>query len=270
METVLEPKYRERAIALYKTADKPPSIFTRITQIATTQVKLGLAFIISIAVTGLSTITTPFVTLAIPFVFLILLYNELITRPGFNAQLRSYYDSISRLVFCDDSANSAEYHLKMKDGRITTILGRTEDSAQQLSKQVKYLEDSSTHAKLNVETETIELEKVATAMEEMVATIDEVSRNSSHASEQVHMAVEQTNLSSAKMTDTQTMVANLAEEVNSSANSAEALSMQLESVTSLMNEIKGIAEQTNLLALNAAYRSRSCRRTRTRFCRGGR
>ncbi len=248
----LEPEYRARAIELYKSADKQAGLTTRIKQLATSRSKLGFAVILSLGITIISAFTLPLISLVVPFVFIALLYNELITRTGYDIKLRDYYDSVSRLIYCNDPSNTAEFHLQMKDGRITTILGRTADSARSLSQQVKLLEDSSAHAKQNVETETIELEKVATAMEEMVATIDEVSRNSSHASEQVHMAVEQTNLSSAKMTDTQAMVANLAEEVNSSANSAEALSMQLESVTSLMNEIKGIAEQTNLLALNAA------------------
>lgn len=248
----LEPEHRSRAVELYKIADQPPGLMSHIRRLSTSRFKLGLAVVMSLAITVLSSLTNPFITLIIPFIFIVLLYNELITRTNYDIKLRNYYDSISRLVYCNDRNNAAEYHLQMKDGRITTILGRTADSARELSLQVHALEDSSAHAKQNVETETIELEKVATAMEQMVATIDEVSRNSSNASEQVHMAVEQTKLSFTKITETQAMVACLAQEVDSSANSAEALSTQVESITGLMNEIKGIAEQTNLLALNAA------------------
>lgn len=248
----LEPDYKARAIALYKNADKPQTMMAKLRHNITAKLKLVVAVLLSFLITALSTTTSPLITLAIPAVFFVLLFNELITRPRYDNELKDYYDSVSRFVFCSDTSNVSEFHLKMKDGRISGILGRTTDSARVLGHQVKSLEEFSSHCKRNVKTETIELEKIATAMEQMCATVDEVSRNSAHASEQVHKAANQAKHSSSKMTDTQAMVVNLAEEVDSSANSAEALSVELESVTSLMNEIKGIAEQTNLLALNAA------------------
>jgi PAS domain S-box-containing protein len=148
----LEPEYRARAIELYKSADKQAGLTTRIKQLATSRSKLGFAVILSLGITIISAFTLPLISLVVPFVFIALLYNELITRTGYDIKLRDYYDSVSRLIYCNDPSNTAEFHLQMKDGRITTILGRTADSARSLSQQVKLLEDSSAHAKQNVET----------------------------------------------------------------------------------------------------------------------
>jgi PAS domain S-box-containing protein len=248
----LDPEFRARAEEVYNIANKSPSLITQVKRFATTKIRLTTACVLSLVITSLIYFTSPLISLAIPATFVVLMYNELITRIRYDKQLRNYYDSISRQVYCSDPNNAAEYHLRMKDGRIITILGRTTGSAEELSQQVEKLENSSDRAKQNAEKTTRGLENVATAMEEMVNTVNEVSRNSSDAAELVHQAIEQTSQTSGKMTETETMVKNLVSEVNKSANSTELLSTQLEAVTALMNEIKGIAEQTNLLALNAA------------------
>jgi aerotaxis receptor len=246
----LAPEIRSRAEKLYAVADSGKKLTLSISLNA--KQRISLLFCFSLACVAGGIFVSPFIPIAIPLATLLAMYHEVFIRQRFYDDLKSSYDSISRLVFCNDASNHAEYHLRMQQGRISTILGRTSDSSGVLLKQVKSLETASKHAHENVALETIELEKVATAMEEMVLTIAEVARNSALTSEQVHKATLICESTSTQMLSTQDKVSALANEVNESATSTQELSNQLQSIVKLMSEIQGIAQQTNLLALNAA------------------
>lgn len=252
---VLAPQIKKRAERLYRSADTSPSLITYLKSQLTPNIRLAITCCLSILIVFLSFSTSAWFSLVIPLLFILIMYRELIGSIQFNTQLKQRYDSMSRLVFCDHSDNIADYHLHMKDGKIRTILGRTADSGKMLTNQVALLEKSANHARHNVEIETNELHQVATAMDEMVATINEVARNSANSSEEVHEASHQAEISATKMMATQTTVEQLANEVARSVRSTESLSAELESITALMDEIQGIAAQTNLLALNAAIES---------------
>ncbi len=97
-----------------------------------------------------------------------------------------------------------------------------------------------------------ETEQVATAMNEMTATVQEVAR---HASEAVALAqsANEESVSGKSIVSETTMVINkLADEIERSANVINELESDSENIGSVLDVIKGIAEQTNLLALNAA------------------
>jgi len=250
---VLAPEIRSRAEKLYAVADKGKRLTAKIK--LTTKQRILLLFAISMGAVTASVYLSPLYSFIIPFATIAVLYHELFVRQKFYEDLRQTYDSISRLVFCNDQSNYAEYHIKMQQGRVQTILGRTLDSSNMLLDQVHSLEDASDHAHHNVEKETIELEKVATSMEEMVATINEVARNSAATLDQVHNANTTCQQATNYMDKTKNDVSDLASEVEASFQSTEALSAKLEDISGLMAEIQGIAEQTNLLALNAAIES---------------
>ena len=249
----LDPEIRSRAEKLYAVADKGKRLTAKIR--FTTKQRILLLFLITLGAVTAGLYISPLATLIIPFATVGVLYHEIFVRQKFYDDLKHTYDSISRLVFCNDQSNYAEYHLKMQQGRVQTILGRTLDSSNILLDQVHSLEHASEHAHNCVEQETIELEKVSTAMEEMVATINEVARNSSNTLEQVHSANSTCQEATDLINETQVQVSNLANEVESSFQSTADLSNKLENITVLMAEIQGIAEQTNLLALNAAIES---------------
>lgn len=250
---VLAPEIRRRAEKLYAVADKGKRLTAKIR--FTTKQRILLLLLLTIGSVSAGIYLSPFYTLLIPFATFAVMYHELFVRQKFYDDLKYTYDSISRLVFCNDKSNYAEYHIKMQQGRVQTILGRTMDSSNVLLNSVHSLEDASAHAHENVEKESLELEKVVSAMEEMVTTINEVARNSSATLEQVHQANETCSHATSYMDKTQQEVTNLAKEVESSFVSTEDLSAKITSISSLMAEIQSIAEQTNLLALNAAIES---------------
>ncbi|GAA6172928.1 methyl-accepting chemotaxis protein [Colwellia sp. KU-HH00111] len=97
-----------------------------------------------------------------------------------------------------------------------------------------------------------ETAQVATAIEEMSATVQEVSRNASDAMTAAHKV-------NRKAIESQTVVGNslgtindLIDEVNQISSLIAGLHTTSTTISNVVDVIKGVAEQTNLLALNAA------------------
>lgn len=104
----------------------------------------------------------------------------------------------------------------------------------------------------NVSKQQRETEQVATAMNEMTATVMEVSNNAEQAAESTGQADTQAQEGRQVVNDTVESINLLAKEVDSAANVIHELEQNSDSIGSVLEVIRGIAEQTNLLALNAA------------------
>jgi len=98
----------------------------------------------------------------------------------------------------------------------------------------------------------IQTEQVATAMNEMASTVQEVARHASSAAEAVKVADSEAKSGRGSVSDTTSAIKSLAQEVDNAASVIQNLKSESESIGAVLDVIKGIAEQTNLLALNAA------------------
>ena len=94
--------------------------------------------------------------------------------------------------------------------------------------------------------------QTAAAMEQMNATILEVSRNAGKAAEQVGEASARAGEGEALVAKVVDAVTGVARQAKDLAVAMEDLGRQTKSVDAIMNVIGDIADQTNLLALNAA------------------
>lgn len=97
-----------------------------------------------------------------------------------------------------------------------------------------------------------ETEQVATAMNEMSATVSEVARNAANAASAAQEADTQAKDGSHVVSITVDTIHNLATEVERTAGVIENLKEDSISIGTVLDVIRDIAEQTNLLALNAA------------------
>ncbi len=97
-----------------------------------------------------------------------------------------------------------------------------------------------------------ETEQVATAMNEMSATVNEVANNAASAASAARDADEQANNGSKVVTSTVDTIHMLASEVERTADVIQSLKEDSVSIGAVLDVIRDIAEQTNLLALNAA------------------
>ncbi|MBE4591077.1 chemotaxis protein [Vibrio navarrensis] len=246
----LDPKVRARAEMAYQALRQSKPVKSRL--VMSNQFKLVLVALCSVAITAGSILHSAYLSLLFPVLFFTLFYNELVVYPNFNQQLQRQYDSVSRWIFCTNPSNQAEFHLLMDEGRNQTILGRVLDASRDLLTRVKTLEQISGRTSNSIRIQNEDLESIATAVEEMVATISEVARNSALSSEQVHLAAQLCQRSNEKVIAAENQVSMLAKEVNASAQNTELMASKISAIDNVMSEIQGVAEQTNLLALNAA------------------
>ncbi|MEH6472895.1 MAG: methyl-accepting chemotaxis protein [Halopseudomonas sp.] len=123
-------------------------------------------------------------------------------------------------------------------GIISTLIA----AAEKASEAGHYLADSSSKARETVSEQQLQTDQVATAMNQMTATVQEVAQAADQQAKSGHAVVNGTIES----------INTLASEVERASGVIEALAQDSNSIGGILDVIRGIAEQTNLLALNAA------------------
>lgn len=97
-----------------------------------------------------------------------------------------------------------------------------------------------------------ETDMLATAINEMSATVREVAHNTANAATAAAEAQQKANQGKAVVTQTIATINTLSTEISETAQAINHLGQESEKVGAVLDVIRGIAEQTNLLALNAA------------------
>ena len=95
-------------------------------------------------------------------------------------------------------------------------------------------------------------ESVATAMNEMSATVAEVARLTNDAADAARQAQEATDRGTDVVSTTREEIQRLVSELEEAAGVVHRLEEESQNIGNVLDVIKSIAEQTNLLALNAA------------------
>jgi methyl-accepting chemotaxis protein len=120
---------------------------------------------------------------------------------------------------------------------------------QKLSKEVYEVAQETANAVGLQRQETI---SVATAINEMSATIQDVAKTTNYAADAANQADAQVNQSKLVVTTATTAISQLAEEIDNATVMMKHLEDDSKKIGTLLDVVKSIAEQTNLLALNAA------------------
>jgi methyl-accepting chemotaxis protein len=97
-----------------------------------------------------------------------------------------------------------------------------------------------------------ETAQVATAMNQMAAAVQEISRNATQAADAAHDANGEATQGRQVMQQTSAAIGKLAGEVEAAGGVIQQLAKQSDDISVVLDVIRSIAEQTNLLALNAA------------------
>lgn len=136
--------------------------------------------------------------------------------------------------------------------RVQSIMIEVRDSTLQLAaaaEQVANITSQSEHA---IQKQRAETEQVATAMNEMTATVQNVAQNALLASSAAANADEEARRGNLIVVDTKQAITHLAEQVQVAVTSMDQVNDSSDRISGILEVIDGIAEQTNLLALNAA------------------
>jgi methyl-accepting chemotaxis protein len=121
-----------------------------------------------------------------------------------------------------------------------------------LSSSSEELNNITQNTSEGIRRQQLETESVATAMNEMTATVMEVSRAASDAATSSNIVDEESQNGAKLVRDTARLIGNLAKQVIDTAIEMDQLRVEAENINTVVQVIGSIAEQTNLLALNAA------------------
>ncbi len=180
---------------------------------------------------------------------------------------RRFFQPFEQLVQQFKKIEGGEQSLNVKGNQIVeqvcksynSVLKRHTTSANALTKVINDLSFTASHlsdvtesTNENIHKQQLETDMVATAMNEMSTTVEEVARNASEAATAAEQANESANAGESVAQISKTSIDALVVDINNASEVISQLEKQSSEITVVLEVIKGIAEQTNLLALNAA------------------
>jgi methyl-accepting chemotaxis protein len=136
--------------------------------------------------------------------------------------------------------------------RLSSDVNGVINSSQQVTKQVSELEQVATDTNDRMQDQRDQLGQMATAMEEMVATVQAVAKSATEAAGAADYANKEAESGHQVVDETINRINGLAEQMDNTTVTIQQLGQDTDNIGAVLDVIRGIAEQTNLLALNAA------------------
>lgn len=136
--------------------------------------------------------------------------------------------------------------------KIHDLIERVGHTVSQVELQAGQVQAVSAQSNQAVSGQRSQIEQVATAMNQMSSTAQEVARSAAAAVSSANSVNDETVNGRGLVQSQQSSIARLASEIDESVRVINQLATDSQSISSVLEVIKSIAEQTNLLALNAA------------------
>jgi methyl-accepting chemotaxis protein len=136
--------------------------------------------------------------------------------------------------------------------KIQDIVKRTANATGQVLDSVAQTTEKTNIITNKIISQESETSQVATAMQQMTATVSEVARNAGQAEEAAMAANAAATSGHETVARTAASIQELAQEVKAASDVMSKVEKDTDDIGTVLDVIKGIAEQTNLLALNAA------------------
>jgi len=179
--------------------------------------------------------------------------EELFNLPRYILKLKESIDSPSRYVFSGRGLVAiADYQQQMSIARLRTVLGRSSDYGSNLVDTSNILTEDVNESLKGLVEQSDHLQQLTVAMNDFNGSIGEISHSIVNSNEHINEVSQVCEGAIEIINTAEKTVSSLAQEVESSADSAALLITDADKISSIMQEISGIADQTNLLALNAA------------------
>lgn len=155
-------------------------------------------------------------------------------------------------VSSDDELGEASTAFNGMLAKFRSSLKRVADTTSSLASTAEQTSVVTGRTNQAIQGQLMETTQVATAMNEMSATVQEVAKNTGNtaaSASDMHKASVEGQKSMDSMIE---QISQLAKQVNHGEGVIQALDHKSEEINTVLDVIKGVAEQTNLLALNAA------------------
>ena len=158
----------------------------------------------------------------------------------------------SAVVTRRDELGELQQGIQRMGSTLRDLIGGIRDGVTQIASAAEELSAVTEQTSAGVNSQKVETDQVATAMNEMSATVQEVARNAEQASQAASAADSEARAGDKVVGEAIAQIERLATEVVRSADAMTQLEQESDKIGKVMDVIKAVAEQTNLLALNAA------------------
>ncbi|CAK2143661.1 methyl-accepting chemotaxis protein [Vibrio crassostreae] len=135
---------------------------------------------------------------------------------------------------------------------LSELVNNVNHSAATLSETSASFETEMKRSETQITSQNASLDSVATAMDQMTASANEVSNISARSTEQTEQDAQQINDSHAKVQQAISEITTLSSLIEQTSSSVTSLNVNTSQINEVITTINAISEQTNLLALNAA------------------
>ena len=198
--------------------------------------------------------------LSIPVLVLLYLFTKhFVTRPlqqmtqGLEGIARGRGDLSQRLLVKgqDEIGRACSAFNAMMDN-FHELIARVLKSTHQLARAARDLAQATDQTTSRIASQRQEIDQLASAMQEMSATAQEVARGAQHGAD-VTQTVQMAAATGKQIVgDTMAHIDELAAEIQQAAEVIDALGQDSQAIGKILDVIREVADQTNLLALNAA------------------
>lgn len=135
---------------------------------------------------------------------------------------------------------------------LSHIVSGLQQGIEQLAGNAQALSAVTEQTNREVGSQREETEQVATAMQQMTATVHDVARNAEEAAQAAQAADDKVDSGQQVVRQSMQRIEQLAAAAETASASIDSLSAEIHTIGDVLEVIKSVAEQTNLLALNAA------------------
>ena len=185
------------------------------------------------------------------------IFAKLIAKPWQQAAKEAaevFANAVAQEVYTGrhDELGQLQLAIRMQKSKLETVIYRINDATSNLKESVESSLTTVEQTEQNMDNQNREIEQVATAMNEMTATVNEIAKNTSCTAESTYNAENEVNIGKDIVESTINHINALAAEVENAVEKINTLANNSKQIGGIVNVITEIAEQTNLLALNAA------------------
>ncbi len=164
------------------------------------------------------------------------------------------HNAVAQQVFTgmNDEGGQLLLAYQMSKAKLRTVLGRVDALIEGVTDIASETEVAAKNIAKQLDQQHQDIAGLASAMEQMSASVAEVASNATAVSESAKEANDDASLGKQAIVDAAQSTHSVADEVCTATKTITQLEKDSEAIDAVLVVIRGIAEQTNLLALNAA------------------